>query len=156
MDLFISPEERTRLCQVAKDVAKCAYAPYSQFRVGAAVLGERGIYAGVNVENASYGLSWCAERSALSHAVAKGDVALRAIAVACIDADNKQGIHEFLPCGACRQWIAELAPNSEIIIVGVDRVFRISDLLPMAFRLRKSNDPGGRSVEQARKASFDT
>src|SRR5216684_7861148 len=69
----LSEKERTRLLRAAILVAPKAYAPYSKFRVGAAVLGEKGIYFGVNVENASYGLTLCAERSALSAAIAAYD-----------------------------------------------------------------------------------
>lgn len=131
----LTESEHRELMQGARSVAKMAYAPYSKFRVGAAVLGRSGIYFGTNVENASSGLSLCAERSALASAVAAGDRAIRAIAVACIDADPAGGAASFMPCGACRQWIAELAPGASILLVGQDRDYTIEELLPQAFRL---------------------
>ena len=127
------------LVAAARAVAERAHAPYSGFRVGAAVLGAA-VHVGANVENASYGLGLCAERSALSRAVAEGDTDLRAIAVACVDARPDSPLAELMPCGACRQWFAELAPKADIHIAGVDgRVHRfgLEDLLPHAFELRR-------------------
>jgi cytidine deaminase len=132
----LSLEDREKLCQAARDIARLAYAPYSKFRVGAAILGENEIYVGTNVENASYGLTLCAERSAFASAIAKGERKFQAIAIACIDAPNPQEIESMTPCGACRQWIAELATTAEIIICGCDRSFGIEDLLPLSFRLQ--------------------
>ena len=131
----IAAQEREQLVQQARKTAEFAYAPYSRFRVGAAVLGEQTIYSGTNVENASFGLTLCAERSALSAAVAAGDHRIRAIAVACIDANPGDAMGAQMPCGACRQWISELAPNATIFIAGRDEEFVIGDLLPHAFRL---------------------
>lgn len=135
----LSAKERQQLGQAAQEAAKLAYAPYSKFRVGAAILTQGGtIYTGVNVENASYGLTLCAERTAFAKAISEGERNFRALAVACIDgvgvADN---IHEFMPCGACRQWMVEFAQDAEIIICGIERVFRVDELLPVAFQLRK-------------------
>jgi cytidine deaminase len=131
-------EQRDLLIEVAQKAACAAYAPYSRFRVGAAVLEVRGLYRGANVENCSYGLTLCAERSALAAAVANGDPEILAIAVACIDASADQCINDFLPCGACRQWMAELAPNAEIIISGKEEAhsFQVQELLPFPFRLK--------------------
>jgi cytidine deaminase len=134
----LSSQEREKLCQAAREVARLAYAPYSKFRVGAAILGENGIYVGTNVENASYGLTLCAERSAFASAIARGERKFQAIAIACIDAPNPEEIESITPCGACRQWIAELAATAEIIICGCDRSFGIEDLLPLSFRLEDS------------------
>jgi len=128
--------ERETLIGDARTAAANAYAPYSNFRVGAAVLGRRARYVGTNVENTSYGLTLCAERSALAAAVAAGDRDIRGIAVACIDALPKNGLWERVPCGACRQWILELAPRAEILIAGERQSFRITDLLPKPFRLK--------------------
>ena len=132
----LNGEEREQLLRAAARVAEKAYAPYSNFRVGTAVLGEKATYTGVNVENASYGLAVCAERSALAAAVTAGEKKIRGIAIACIDAsaDSSAG----LPCGACRQWILELAPRAEIVILGKDRSFRIEDLLPVPFQSHRS------------------
>ena len=132
----LTGKEREELLRAASRVAEKAYAPYSNFRVGTAVLGEKATYTGVNVENASYGLAICAERSALAAAIAAGEKKFRGIAIACIDAsaDSSAG----LPCGACRQWILELAPRAEIVILGKDRSFQIEDLLPVPFQPHQS------------------
>ncbi len=132
----LTPSERNQLIEKARLVAESAYAPYSNFRVGAAVLGKFCHYLGTNVENASYGLTLCAERSALSAAIAAGDTQIRAIAIACIDAKAGQCLGSVMPCGACRQWIAELAPHAVILIAGHDPEYTIADLLPDAFRLQ--------------------
>lgn len=106
-----------------------AYAPYSRFRVGAALLAADGtIYAGCNVENASYGLTICAERNAVAHAVASGARDFTAIVVA-----TENGV---TPCGACRQVLAEFNPQLTVILVdeaGHRRVYSLADLLPAAF-----------------------
>jgi cytidine deaminase len=128
----LTERERDELLRAASEVAVKAYAPYSNFRVGTAVLAEKAIYTGVNVENASYGLAICAERSALSAAITAGEKKIRGVAIACIDAPP--GSSAGLPCGACRQWILELAPRAEILILGNDRSFRIEDLLPLPFQ----------------------
>jgi len=134
----LTSEERNHLIRAAEDVAEKAYAEYSGFRVGAAVLGARGTYTGVNVENASYPLGLCAERAALAAAISTGDRELKGIAIACIDASGGD-IQEVMPCGACRQWLAELSPEAEVIVCASDlnQSFLVEDLLPLAFRLRK-------------------
>lgn len=135
----LTKQERDKLIQAARTAALAAYAPYSKFRVGAAVLGSQGIAVGVNVENASYGLALCAERAALASALAKGEKRIRAIAIACIDAAPDRGLSELLPCGACRQWMVELAQDAEIIVCGGERVqsFKVEELIPQPFRLGK-------------------
>jgi cytidine deaminase len=133
----MNSEDRKTLLAAAKTAALSAYCPYSKFRVGAAVRGAQGITVGCNVENASYGLTLCAERNALSTAVAAGNTKISAIAVACIDAAPEAGLSELMPCGACRQWIQELAPDAEILIAGTDRMFSIADLLPNPFDLKR-------------------
>ncbi|MBV9580652.1 MAG: cytidine deaminase, partial [Chloroflexi bacterium] len=94
-----------RLSARAREAALRAYAPYSHFRVGAALEdADGGLYVGCNVENASYGLSICAERNAIFGAIAAGGRRpFRAIAVSCVDAPD----NGCSPCGACRQVIAE-------------------------------------------------
>lgn len=131
----MTPAERAKLLGLARNAAHSAYAPYSRFRVGAAVLAIGGTYTGTNVENASSGLSLCAERVALSVAVAGGERIIRAIAVACIDAkpDGAQG--ELMPCGACRQWMAELAPEALVLVSGVEKAFAVGELMPTPFCL---------------------
>ncbi len=117
--------------EAAHAVRTCAYAPYSKFRVGAAVLDARGhIWRGTNVENASYGLTLCAERAALAAARADGadDVLL-----VCIVADTQEPIS---PCGACRQWLAELTPHAIVAMLSVhgsERWVPATELLPLAF-----------------------
>jgi cytidine deaminase len=128
----LTDAEREELLRAASAVAEKAYAPYSNFRVGTAILGERATYTGVNVENASYGLAICAERSALAAAVAAGEKKIRGIAIACVDASADSSAS--LPCGACRQWMLELAPHAEILILGKNRSFRIEELLPRPFQ----------------------
>lgn len=133
----ISAETLHRLCRAAREVAMHSYSPYSNFRVGAAVYAGSKIYVGTNVENSSYGLALCAERAALSAAIASGAIEITAIAIACIDAKQDSSINESAPCGACRQWISELSPNASIIICGHQNIFSIEDFLPFPFSIQK-------------------
>jgi len=120
-----------RLVAAAREARDRAYAPYSKYRVGAALLTESGkIFAGCNVENASYGLTICAERGAIAQMVAAGEN--RPIACVVVVA---RGIAA-APCGACRQVLAEFNPAMEIVCVGRDERHHdatLSDLLPMRF-----------------------
>ncbi len=128
--------EREELLRVAAAAAERAYAPYSHFRVGAAVRDAEGrIFVGCNVENASYGLSNCAERTAVFSAVADGAARpLTAMAVTCLDADPARGLAGCSPCGACRQVMSEhLAADAPIYLPG--GTFHISELLPHSFEL---------------------
>jgi len=117
------------LVAAAAQAQKMAYAPYSRFPVGAALLAADGaIYAGCNVENASYGLTICAERNALAHAVLCG--AKQFIGVAVVT-DN--GV---TPCGACRQVLAEFGPRMTVIVAdmhGNQQIYSLGELLPDAF-----------------------
>jgi cytidine deaminase len=131
----LTAAEREQLLGKASGVATQAYAPHSKFRVGAAVLGKNNVYLGTNVENASYGLTLCAERSAFAAAVTAGEKNIRAIAIACIDAEAGSDLSERMPCGACRQWLQELAPEAEILVLGFEQPFQLSDLLPKPFKL---------------------
>ena len=127
---------RAKLLAEAASAAQQAYAPYSKFRVGAAVLGGRGaIYRGANVENASLGLGTCAERVALASAYAAGERDIIAVAVACVDTPQGAPLEQRMPCGACRQWIQELAPHAAIIVPGAERSFTLQELMPLAFSL---------------------
>jgi cytidine deaminase len=124
-----------KLIALARDVATRAYAPYSHFRVGAAVRDADGaVYVGCNVESASYGLSVCAERNAIFTAIAAGGVRpFSAIAVTCIDA-SEGGCS---PCGACRQVMYEhLASDAAVYVDGVGQ-FTPAELLPHAFTLEE-------------------
>lgn len=124
-------EKYLELLKYAKDAAKESYSPYSKFAVGAAVLSSDGkIFKGANIENASYSLTNCAERSALFNAVSSGVKNIVAVAVW-----TDKG--KVFPCGACRQVISEFAPDADIIINENDDnsiiVLKISDLLPYQF-----------------------
>jgi cytidine deaminase len=121
--------------QAARAAAELAYAPYSKFRVGAAVEVDGQTYQGCNIENASYGLTTCAERVALFSAIAAGHQRIGRLAVSCVDAGPELGQNGRMPCGACRQVMAELMGlDGEVLIDGVGR-FYVSDLLPLAFTL---------------------
>jgi cytidine deaminase len=127
--------ERKALMALARDAALKAHCPYSHFRVGAALVANGKVYTGVNIEISSYGLTLCAERSALASALSQGEREITQIAVACLDASPDAPAHERTPCGACRQWIADLAPHAALFIDGIDHDFTIADLLPYAFGL---------------------
>jgi cytidine deaminase len=106
-----------------------AYAPYSRFAVGAALIDAGGrVFTGCNVENLSYGLTLCAERVALGTAIAAGARVFRAIMIV---ADTKLPVS---PCGACRQVLAEFAPELEVVLANRSEVqrFSLADLLPRA------------------------
>jgi cytidine deaminase len=119
------------LIEAAKEARSRAYAPYSRFRVGAALLASDGrIYTGCNVENASFGLSLCAERNAVARAVADGRRQFSAIA---IYAGTDQPVS---PCGACRQVLAEFNPRMMVIMASRGGAFRavgLERLLPRSF-----------------------
>jgi cytidine deaminase len=122
------------LVAAARAVRRNAHAPYSRYAVGAAVRDERGrIHVGCNVENASYGLTTCAERNAVAAAVAAGARVLRAVAV--VTGGRKRGT----PCGACRQVLAELAPPATPVLLagptGRAERLTLGALLPRGFRL---------------------
>jgi cytidine deaminase len=129
------PPDDAALCQAARHAAARAYAPYSHFRVGAAVRAGGTIYTGCNVENASYGLAICAERNAIFHAVAAGAPRIDAIALACVDAAPDAPPGSLMPCGACRQVMAEFAgPDLPVFIDGAG-TSRLADLLPHPFKM---------------------
>jgi cytidine deaminase len=130
------PEESIERLTRAADAARAfAYAPYSKFRVGAAVLAPDGrIFTGCNVENASYGLTVCAERTAVFKAVSEGILSFDAVAISS-DADDP-----VTPCGACRQVLAEFNPAMTVVCSspsGKRDVFSLSGLLPNGFNFKK-------------------
>jgi cytidine deaminase len=125
------------LVAIARSVAKNAYAPYSHFCVGAALEASDGsVYTGCNVENASYGLTICAERAAICNAIQAGRQTFRAIAIV--------AQHPVTPCGACRQVLAEFAQDGfKVMIASLDgagdiKVYSMVDLLPHQFVLTES------------------
>jgi cytidine deaminase len=126
---------RDELLQQARQAASRAHCPYSHFRVGAAVVAGDRLFVGVNIEISSYGLTLCAERSALAAAISAGAGPITQVAVACIDASPDAPLNERTPCGACRQWLADLAPQAAIYIDGAAGKFTVADLLPHAFGL---------------------
>jgi len=125
------PSDIDKLKKEAKAAKKSALAPYSRFKVGAALMTDDGkIYRGCNIENPSLMLSFCAERAAFINALVDGEKFFKAIAISSDDKDY------CFPCGACRQIIAEFAPDIEIYLVsdkGIKK-FSVSELLPHQFK----------------------
>ena len=119
----------------ARMAASRAHCPYSQFHVGAAVLCDDGsVIEGCNVENASYGLTVCAERVALFSAISQGKRPIE-LAVSCVDAQDEAAVSSRMPCGTCRQVMQELLPpDADIHVDGVGRR-SLQQLLPEAFQL---------------------
>ncbi len=135
-------KEREELVRRAANAKEHAYAPYSRFRVGAALLTEDGeIFEGCNVENSSYSLTICAERNAVFQAVMSGKTSFRSIAIASDD-------HAFLPpCGACRQVLSEFSPSMEILLTNADgkiKVVALDTLHPMPADLKMLARPSKR------------
>jgi cytidine deaminase len=128
----ISARERESLLVLAKAATMRSYAPYSRFKVGAAVLTEAGaIYCGCNVENSSYGLTNCAERTAIFTAVATEGAKMRMRAIAVWSRPERP----CSPCGACRQVILEFGPDAIVLFQGRNGIEEVgaSDLLPSGF-----------------------
>lgn len=126
--------ERAKLLAVAKDAVKRAYAPYSKFRLGAAVLTKNGnIFSGCNIENSSYGLTVCAERVAIFSAIAQEgeDMEIQALAI------SGEQNSPCSPCGACRQVIFEFGRDAIVLFQGRNGMeeARITELLPKGFCL---------------------
>ena len=121
------------LYEVALEMTAKSYAPFSKFRVGAALLTKDGkLYTGCNVENSSYGGTICAERTAFVKAVSEGELQFEKIAIA-----SSGG--EAWPCGICRQFMKEFCDDDFVIITGNDadsiRIYTLAELLPEGFRL---------------------
>lgn len=138
----MTEDQKRELISGARAARRNSYAPYSNFHVGAAVLTEDGkIYTGSNVENASYGLAICAERSAISNAISHGKRKVKAIAIV---TGNEKPVS---PCGACRQVIREFADVDTLIIMvgnsGACETKTIDELLPLSFTLGEATSPQG-------------
>lgn len=129
----MEPVNYTELARQAIEARQMAYAPYSKFKVGAALLTRDGhVFTGCNVENGSYGLCICAERVAICKAVSEGHREFQAIAVAATPLAT--------PCGACRQFLVEFGMEIEVICVDADhsenrRTWMIAELIPESFKL---------------------
>ena len=135
--------EYADLAKAALDARKMAYAPYSHYTVGAALLTEEGdVYLGGNIENASYGATHCAERTAFFKAVSEGKRQFRAIAIAG-GMENCEPVDYAYPCGICRQVMQEFAGKDFSVLVvksaGDFRIYRLEELLPYGF--------GGESIQ---------
>ena len=132
--ITIDREMKIELFKKAKEAAENAYAPYSGFRVGAALMTEKGkVYTGVNVENASYGATICAERTAFVKAVSEGERDFKAIAI-CGNGGTAW------PCGICRQFMYEFCPEITVITGDDEKQLMscsLSELLIKGFRLEK-------------------
>lgn len=122
-----------KLADLAKEIAHKAYAPYSKFRVGAALISESGnIYTGCNIENAAYPATICAEDVAVFKAISEGETKIDSIAVACIDAESDSAI---FPCGLSRQRLSEF--NTDYVIVVQKDTFKkytFDEILPFDFK----------------------
>ena len=132
METVLSEQQVKDLVEAAKEARKYAYAPYSRFKVGAALFGTNDeIYVGCNVENGSFGLTLCAERAAVAHAITHGCRDFRALAIV---GETKDG--PVTPCGACRQVLAEFNPFLTVICAseaGLTRTWPLNELLPHHF-----------------------
>jgi cytidine deaminase len=126
--------DETALVRKAKEARRLAYSPYSGVKIGAAVLTSDGfVYSGCNIENSSYGLSLCAERSAILKAVSEGHRRIKTIAVV---GDSEEFTS---PCGACRQVLFEFGENAKVIRRGIDGFHAVESakkLLPNGFKPR--------------------
>ena len=123
---------KEKLIEAAIKAKEKAYAPYSDFRVGAALLADGKIFTGFNIENASYSLTVCAERVAAINAFVDGSKNFKKIAIA------SDGENFILPCGACLQFLAEFSKDMEVILVnnkGESKVTTLKELLPSPFSL---------------------
>jgi cytidine deaminase len=126
----LDQEQKIDLVKIAAEVRKWAYTPYSHYQVGAAVLTESDrIYDGVNIENAAFPVTICAERTAIFKAVSNGETKFQAIAIVTKDGG--------MPCGSCRQVMAEFSPEMLVIVADengkITSEKKLSDLLPGAF-----------------------
>ncbi len=136
-------DSHVELLRLANEARQHSYAPYSEFRVGAALLTCSGrIFTGANVENASFGLSICAERNAVFQAVTSGEREFEAIAICSDDPAPTP------PCGACRQVLMEFSPEMMVLLIGADQqgeveAHRLEDLLSRPFR--SFSNPEGNS-----------
>lgn len=128
--------DSNELAAAARAAAEGSYSPYSEFRVGAVVVGSNGeVFTGANVENAAYPSGSCAEANAMGAAVSHGVRDIHSVAVACLDADDTDGAY---PCGKCRQIMSEFDVERVIVTAGEGSEIRehtLDELLPYRFNL---------------------
>ena len=129
-------DRQKELLASARLAAKTAYCPYSKFPVGAAVLAGGEIYTGCNIENASYGLAICAERVAIFNAVSAGNRLIDMLAVTCVDVPPDNLPSARMPCGACRQVMAEFGSRDMPVLIDEVGQLQLSDLLPEPFEFK--------------------
>ena len=136
---MLTTEKEKELVNLAIEASKKSYSPYSNFRVGAAILCDYGeIFTGTNVENASYGAGICAERTAAVKAVSTGNKKFKAVAIFGSPKDaTKEELQYAFPCGICRQFLNEFADEDMIVLVGKTdedyQKFAFTELLPESF-----------------------
>ena len=130
-------ETDKKLAQLAQEIAESAYAPYSNFRVGAALITASGnIYTGCNIENASYPATVCAEDVAVFKAISEGETKIETLAVACIDADEEP----ILPCVVSRQRMSEFGTEDVIVIhKGEAKKYKFEEVLPFDNKIKFKN-----------------
>ena len=130
-------ETDKKLAQLAQEIAESAYAPYSNFRVGAALITASGnIYTGCNIENASYPATLCAEDVAVFKAISEGETKIETLAVACIDADEQP----IFPCGVSRQRMSEFGTEDVIVIhKGEAKKYKFEEVLPFDNKIKFKN-----------------
>ncbi|PDH61876.1 MAG: cytidine deaminase [Candidatus Actinomarinales bacterium MED-G02] len=130
-------ETDKKLAQLAQEIAESAYAPYSNFRVGAALITASGnIYTGCNIENASYPATVCAEDVAVFKAISEGETKIETLAVACIDADEEP----IFPCGVSRQRMSEFGTEDVIVIhKGEAKKYKFEEVLPFDNKIKFKN-----------------
>ena len=134
----ITDANMEQLFEMARRAADFAYAPYSKFRVGAALLAEDGtVFSGCNVENRSFGLTVCAERNAVFAAVSSGQRSFRALALFTPDSESPVG-----PCGACRQVLSEFMPPASAVFFGGSGNDRVKTTLGILYPFDSLHDLG--------------
>jgi cytidine deaminase len=153
----LEPEQKMGLLAAARVAAAAAYCPYSKFRVGASVLGEDGaMYTGCNIENDSFGLTICAERVAVFNAISSGTKRIVALAISFPDAPAGSPEEMTMPCGACRQVMAQFAGSDMLLLIDEVAELSLGDMLPKPFRLdRETCFPTGAPITVAKEPASD-
>ena len=134
MKVIAMNDSDKNLAKLAESIAKTAYAPYSKFRVGAALITSSGnIYTGCNIENVSFPATVCAEDVAVFKAISEGETKIETLAVACIDADE----HPIFPCGVSRQRMSEFGTENVIVVhKGESKKYTFEEVLPFDNKIK--------------------